>query len=83
MLREHGDWASANTSQCGFVSRTTETLHKLATMNATMTPETLLESADHFINFTSRPGIFQGIRKREKTVFCFTLLISVIPLQEF
>jgi len=38
----------------------TDTLHKFATMNTSFTMKTLLESANHFLNYTSNPRIFQS-----------------------
>lgn len=60
--RQTGEWsASANVSEsCAYTSQVTETLHKFATMNTSFTRTTLLESAKHFLNYTSDPKLFQN-----------------------
>ena len=60
LCRESGEWAATvNTSQCGYTSAVTDTLHKFAAMNMTFTPRTLMESARQFLNFTADPAVFQ------------------------
>ena len=56
-----GQWAATvNVSECAYTSDVTDTLHKFATMNTSFTMKTLLESAKHFLNFTSNPNLFQN-----------------------
>lgn len=64
LCRQTGEWASSvNASQCAYTSSTTETLHKFANFaslhNTSFDTATLMESAKHFLNFTSNPEIFQ------------------------
>lgn len=60
--RQTGEWsASANvSSSCAYTSQVTETLHKFATMNTSFTRATLLDSAKHFLNYTSNPNLFEN-----------------------
>ena len=51
--RQNGLWAgSVNTSQCDYNSKITSDLHKFAGMNMTFNPATMMQSANHFLNFT-------------------------------
>jgi hypothetical protein len=60
LCKNNGEWSpSVNASQCAYASETTETLHKFASMNTSFDTVTLLESAKHFLNFTSNPELFQ------------------------
>ena len=60
LCKQTGEWApNVNATQCAYASVTTETLHKFASMNTSFDTTTLLESAKHFLNFTSNPEIFQ------------------------
>ena len=56
-----GEWTSAaNTTQCAYTSKVTDTLHKIANMNTSLfNSETLYQSAKHILNFTQDPSIFQ------------------------
>lgn len=57
----NGEWATFfNVSQCAYTNDVTDTLHKFATMNTSFTMNTLLESAKHFLNYTSDPRMFQN-----------------------
>ena len=59
--RQTGEWAaSVNVSECAYTSEVTDTLHKFATMDTSFTMSTLLDSAKHFLNYTSEPRMFQN-----------------------
>ena len=59
--RHTGEWAATvNVSQCAYTSNVTDTLHKFATMNDSFDMGTLLQSAKHFLNYTSDPRTFQN-----------------------
>ena len=59
--RQTGEWAaSVNVSECAYTSDFTDTLQKFASsMNVTsFTPNTLVESASHFLNYTANAESF-------------------------
>ena len=59
--RQTGEWAaSVNVSKCAYTSDFTDTLHKFASMNTSFTPNTLVESASHFLNYTAHAKSFQN-----------------------